>query len=104
MPSAITAASSLHGAPTYSGARPSPAALQARLERFQQQLSDCVNCASANTPQGKADISAIASRISQVQKSIAEIDGGKDARAAALAPSLAADSNVKRGGRVDVFA
>ena len=96
MPSAITALGSAHGAPAYGTARPSPAGLQAQLQRFQQQLSDCVNCASASTPQGKADIDAIAARISQVQKSIAAIDKGQPASTAAPAPAPA--------GSIDVYA
>ena len=98
MPTAITAGSSVNGAAAYGAALPSPAGLQAQLQRFQQQLSDCVNCASASTPQGKADIAAIAARISQVQKSIAAIDRGQTAPASAAAPAA------PPAGSIDVYA
>lgn len=78
-------------------AKPSPVALQAQLQRFQQQLSDCVNCASAATPKGKADIEAIAARITQVQQRIAQTDGADEAGAAPVASAAPA-------GRIDVFA
>jgi hypothetical protein len=45
---------------------PSAASLRAQLQRFQQQLSDCVNCASAKTPEGKTAIREAAAKVSQV--------------------------------------
>lgn len=81
----------------YGAGKPSPVALQAQLQRFQQQLSDCVNCASAATPKGKADIEAIAARIAQVQQRIAQTGGADQAGAAPVARAAPA-------GRIDVFA
>jgi hypothetical protein len=52
------------------GSGPSIAALQAQLDSYQKQLSDCVNCATATTPQGKQNIQDISSRISDVQARI----------------------------------
>lgn len=88
--------------PDSAGGKPSAASLQAQLQRFEQQLSDCVNCASAKTPQGKADIQAAAARISQVRERIASIDNATATRppAAASSPS----SPVRQGGLIDVFA
>jgi hypothetical protein len=63
--------------------------LQAQLQRYQQQLSDCVNCASAKTPQGKADIQAISARISEVKQSIAQPDQAPSKPADAAAPASA---------------
>ncbi|MFZ6725359.1 hypothetical protein ACO0K2_07660 [Undibacterium sp. MH2W] len=43
------------------------AALQAQLEQYQHQLSDCVNCSSASTPEGKHAIAEISSKISSLK-------------------------------------
>jgi len=92
-------------ASAYGGGRLSPASLQAQLQRFEQQLSDCVNCASAKTPRGKADIQAIAVRISQVRERIAEADGARAAPGAGVEPARSAPSaGAPQGGIIDVFA
>lgn len=106
MPQAIASNTVPAAAPGYGGDKPSPVGLQAQLQRFQQQLSDCVNCALATTPQGKSDIQAIVARISQVQQSIAEIDSGQFARSgAATQPAApAASANALQGSVIDVFA
>ncbi|NHZ66436.1 hypothetical protein [Massilia genomosp. 1] len=96
MVQAIAIASS-SAAVSYGAAKASPVALQAQLQRYQQQLSDCVNCASADTPKGKSDIEAIAARITQVQQRIAQADGANTTTNAPLA-------SVAAGGRIDVFA
>ncbi|MFZ6691272.1 hypothetical protein [Undibacterium sp. SXout20W] len=44
--------------------------LQAQLAQYQRQLSDCVNCSSANTPEGKQQISEISSKISAIKQTI----------------------------------
>ena len=112
MPQAIAAFSTVvTGASAYGGAKPSATSLQAQLQRYQQQLSDCVNCASAKTPQGKADIESISSRISRVQESIAAIDnvaparaaGANDGAASASAPATPSNDGVL-GSRLDVYA
>ncbi|MDQ1831184.1 hypothetical protein [Massilia scottii] len=81
--------------------KPSPVTLQAQLQRYQQQLSDCVNCASADTAQGKSDIQAIAARITQVQQRIAQESGAAATPATATASALSATpaSNI-----IDVYA
>ena len=79
MPSSIAIGASAPPATAYGGGGPSAASLQAQLQRYQQQLSDCVNCASAKTPQGKADIEAISARISEVKHSITQAEQGADA-------------------------
>jgi hypothetical protein len=71
---AITAQAA-NTAPSSGAGKASPVALQAQLQRFQQQLSDCVNCASADTAQGKSDIQAIAARITELRQRIAQVDG-----------------------------
>lgn len=99
---------------------PAAAALLAQLQRLQQQLSDCVNCASAKTPAGKADADALRGRISQVEARIAHSDqvserrdsllrAGKIEPAASVAAASATVSQVRKtssgpGQIVDVFA
>jgi len=73
MPSAITLGAA-PAASTYSSGVPSSVSLQAQLQRYQKQLSDCVNCASAKTSRGKADIQAISERISQIKRAIEQIE------------------------------
>lgn len=90
----------------FGGATPSATSLQAQLERFQKQLSDCVNCASAKTPQGKADIEAISARISQIEQRIAQTQqhrGSADANSqgGSATPPPSAPAHA---GLIDVFA
>ena len=56
---------------------PSIAALQAQLDSYQKQLSDCVNCATATTPQGKQNIQDISGKISDVQARITQAAAAK---------------------------
>ncbi|MCE3604501.1 hypothetical protein LXA47_12895 [Massilia sp. P8910] len=90
MPQAITSSTS-SAAYAYGAAKPSPVTLQAQLQRYQQQLSDCVNCASADTPKGKSDIQAIAARIAEVERRIAQ-------------SSSAGNTPPAPDGRIDVYA
>lgn len=41
--------------------------LEARLARLQQELSECVSCASAKLPEGKAKIQAVSDKIAEVK-------------------------------------
>ena len=52
----------------------SRAALQAEVARFQKQLSDCVNCPSSQTLEGKAHIQELSSKISVDQQRIKQIE------------------------------
>lgn len=47
--------------------------LEAQIVRYQKELSDCVNCDSANTAQGKETIQAISNKISAARARIEEI-------------------------------
>ena len=87
MLSAATASPSC-AAPAAGPGAPAPAALQAQLQRLQQQLSDSVHCASAKTTQGKATIDAARARISQVEQRIAR------------ASAAAADADARRQAAV----
>lgn len=106
MSSVPTVAASATASPSYGGGAPSATSLQAQLERFQKQLSDCVNCASAKTPQGKADIQAISARISQIEQLIAQAQNRPGSQAAPPpdATSAASSPTTGYGGLIDVFA
>ena len=106
MPSTTAIGASQAASAYSSGGAPSAASLQAQLQRYQKQLSDCVNCPSSKTPQGKADIQAISARISQVKQSIEQ---AANAQANPAVPSQstgqACTSAVTGyGGLVDVYA
>lgn len=64
----MTTISPLPAAAAGAKAIPAPAALQAALEQLQHRLSDCINCASAATPRGKADIARIEAQIGQLRQ------------------------------------
>lgn len=80
--------------PATQGGAVSAASLQGQLQRFQQQLSDCVNCSSAKTPEGKADIDAIASKIGQIERRIDQLGKGQPG-------ANSADSAAKAGASDD---
>ena len=92
--------------PAPGGGAPSTASMRAQLQRFQKILNECVNCASARTAQGKADIQATELRISQLeerivgqQKAEAGSTGGTTAN-----PTQARTAANMYGGVIDVFA
>jgi hypothetical protein len=80
--------SSVSGATTgvsdTAGNAPAAAALLAQLQRLQQQLSECVNCASGKTPEGRAAADALRGRIGQVEARIAHSDQVSERRDAVL--------------------
>ena len=66
----------------------SRAALHAEVAQFKKQLSDCVNCpTTSSTPEGKAAIQELSSKINVDQNRIREIEA---AEAAANSPSAQA--------------
>lgn len=75
------------------------ASLQAQLQRYEQQLSECINCASAKTPEGKADIEAISARIVQLKGRMDAADEAPKASAVARPPGIAG-----LGEKIDVYA
>ncbi len=97
--------SSTFAPPVYAAAT---GGLEARLERYQKELSDCVNCDSAKTPEGKQKIQDVSSKISEIKTRIEEIAAAKSKtqpakiNAAVSAASRPADATL--GSRVDVFA
>lgn len=80
---------------TYAAARESlfqskPAGLDAQLSQLQSQLADCVNCASARTPEGKAKIQEISLKIQSLKARI-------EAQAAARKPEPTAQAHEGNG-------
>jgi len=57
-----------------SGAQSSRVALDAEVARYQKQLSDCVNCPSSKTLEGKAHIQELSIQISVDQQRIKQIE------------------------------
>ena len=80
--------------------------LRAKLDRYEKQLSDCVNCASAKTPEGKADIAAISAKIDEVKRTIAGTsnDEGRAAPGNDDQPAVVASSTSPLGSRIDTYA
>jgi hypothetical protein len=97
---------SIGGAGTYQSSSASPVDLRARLDRYQKQLSDCVNCSSAATPQGKADIAAIRARIDEVKQAIAQTSDAHPGSAPVGNGKTASPSSTSSplGSLIDTFA
>jgi len=65
-----TTASTSASTATKTNSAASAGALQAQLAQYQRQLSDCVNCSSANTPEGKQQIAEISGKINALKQTI----------------------------------
>jgi hypothetical protein len=74
MVSAIGSSTTSSAAPTTGT---STAGIEAQIVRYKKELSDCVNCASSKTPEGKAAIEAISTKISTAQARIEKINTDK---------------------------
>jgi hypothetical protein len=95
------------------------AGLEAQIARYEKQLSDCVNCASAKTPEGKKAIAEISNKISATRARVDEMQATKqvaqplatkaaagDASKSAVMPDTAASpkqSYSTVGSLVDLF-
>lgn len=51
--------------------------LEAQITRYQKQLSECVNCESAKTPEGKVAIETISNKIDSAKARIDELNAAK---------------------------
>lgn len=79
--------------PSLSAAGKASAGLDAQLAQYQIQLADWTNCPSCNTPEGKAKIQELTSKVSETQASIraAEVSSqGDGASLRVVAPAPAA--------------
>jgi len=95
----VQAISSSVSAPGGASGGPSAASLQAQLQRFQQQLSDCVNCASAKTPEGKTAIREAAAKVSQVTQQLDALQNAGHRQAGAATDGTAPVGGAHRGAR-----
>ena len=75
------------------------AGLEAQIARYEKQLSDCVNCSSAKTPEGKKAIEEISNKISATRARIDQVLSAKEvAQPAAAVASSENKSPVLRDG------
>lgn len=58
--------------------------LQAQLVQAQSKLADCLHCATANTPEGKAQIQAWTVRVHNLEARIHEVETAQRKQAVAL--------------------
>ena len=63
----VSGASSSFSTPSALSTGNSRVYLNAQLNRLKQQLADCVNCESAKTPEGKANIQKITLRVGETE-------------------------------------
>ena len=106
MPQAVSFSGAGGRTGTYVPDATSSVGLRAKLDRYEKQLSDCVNCASAKTPEGKADIAAISAKIDEVKRTIAGTSNG-EGRAAPGSDAqvvVAPSSMSPLGNRIDTYA
>jgi hypothetical protein len=88
---------SANGSPAVCGAVSTPrtaAGVEAQLERYKKELSNCVNCESAKTASGKAAIEAAASKISTAEARIEKITTDKQTVPPAAPSPAAADKRL----------
>ena len=75
MGASTTSGSSAYSATGQSGASSgSRIGLESQLNTFKKQLSDCINCDSAKTKEGKAKIEELQAKVSIMQERIKELD------------------------------
>jgi hypothetical protein len=68
------------------------AGIETQIARDQKALSNCVNCASAETKQGQADIQALSNRISLAKARLEQITATNPAgQVAALNPATVSE-------------
>lgn len=95
---AINSPTSQPSAPT------ATAVLTAQLGRYQKELSECINCASAKTPEGKSNIEAIEIRISDIKARLEQASNRTPPAAQPINGQHAdtAQATSKAGG-IDIF-
>ena len=107
------------GATDIADVAPVAAALVSQLQRLQQQLAESMNSAASTTPEGRAAVDAIRSKISQVEQRVAQSDqvgerrqaqmrAGKTEPAASLAATAGTVAQAPKtsgpGQIIDLFA
>ena len=88
------------GSAPVSGYAPTPgsstAGLEAQIVRYKKELSDCVNCASAETTAGKAAIAEAASKVSAAEARIERNAAAKETSQADAAATATADDSSEK--------
>jgi hypothetical protein len=78
----------------------SSVSLRADLARYEKQLSDCVNCASASTPEGKRNIQDLGAQISTLKAKLNTTPQtdvtARESKSSGLLSAI--------GGRIDTYA
>jgi phage shock protein A len=97
--SALTAIGSPAIAASQSGA--SKTALRAELTRYEKQRTECVNCSSARTIEGKRNIQNLDSQIDTLKAKLTVVAQSHAPASASEARSSTAPS---AAGRIDVYA
>jgi len=77
-------------------------ALRADLTRLEKQLSDCVNCSSAKTPEGKRNIQDLSTRIGDLKARLNVVTEASPAASSDGSGSARGSSFLR--GRIDVYA
>lgn len=112
--------------PIYSAQLPaaSTGGLRVELAKYEKELSNCVNCASATTTEGQQEIQRLTSEIARLKARIEEAarnaspenranvsaaqanaENDRSAAHAGLAPQAArADADATAGSRIDILA
>jgi len=96
----VSAIGSAFGSTRVSDPAATAAGIEAQIARYKKELSDCVNCESAKTTGGKAEIAAIASKISTAEARIEKINTDKQSSepaASATTTDLTTRANVGAG-------
>jgi hypothetical protein len=88
------------------GSGAAAASLEAQLARYQKQLSDCVNCDSAKTAEGKVEIEALSRRIGDIRDKIDKLAEARPAAASTRSSDRPdpAGSSAAAGGSDDSVA
>jgi hypothetical protein len=80
----------------------SRAALRADLARYEKELSECVNCASASTPEGKRNIQDLGAQIGTLKARLNAVP--QPEASASAGESRSATEFAAIGGRLNVYA
>ena len=88
------------GSAPVTGFAPTPgsstAGLEAQIVRYKKELSDCVNCASAETTAGKAAIAEAASKVSAAEARIERISAANQTNQTDAAATATADDSSEK--------
>lgn len=73
--------------------------LRAQLDSTENKLAACLHCATANTPEGKAQIQALSLRVQALKARIQEVETAKANRASPLIEVSASPASNQDQGR-----